>query len=287
MPADVLVPTSVQALTEVQHTEGHAMVVVGRIEALYTETCTPRAADQRFGLWCVSVPVINLENKLDSQRFLAANGSGLNEEAVQQEMRLKWRLVLLALGDQGVQVPVVCPLGTPHDWDVHTPRMLALCAKALHDVWTSPWLQGTWERYFQRTVIVACPQHFHGPQAYDVFRAQFPDSTPLGVAVTTREMLPVAEWASRPPQGKQLNQTGIINPSAVEAMRYGCIGMSWHELPQGRVSPEAMLAVSTTLLFHHVSLCPMGWSDQKKQYSPSWVEGETDEEKQKYGVMIP
>ena len=57
-------------------------------------------------------------------------------------------------------------------------------------------------------------------------------------------------------------QSGILNPSDVQAIRHGWIGMYWDA---GHVALEELLATCTTLLLHHVGLCRELYEDPKRQ----------------------
>ena len=50
--------------------------------------------------------------------------------------------------------------------------------------------------------------------------------------------------------------TGILNPSDVEAVRNGGMGMYWNG---GHIALEELLAVQTTVLLQHIDLNPGLW----------------------------
>ena len=55
--------------------------------------------------------------------------------------------------------------------------------------------------------------------------------------------------------------TGFLNPSDVQAVRQGAMGMFWFN---GHIALEELLAVQTTLLLHHVDINPSAWRKQSE-----------------------
>ena len=56
-------------------------------------------------------------------------------------------------------------------------------------------------------------------------------------------------------------RAGILNPSDVEAVRKGYIGMYWDG---GHIALEKLLAMQTTLLLHHKGVNPTLYTDSKR-----------------------
>ena len=57
-------------------------------------------------------------------------------------------------------------------------------------------------------------------------------------------------------------QAGILNPSDVQAIRHGWVGMYWDG---GHVALEELLATCTTLLLHHVGVCRELYEDVNRR----------------------
>ena len=54
---------------------------------------------------------------------------------------------------------------------------------------------------------------------------------------------------------------GFLNPSDVQAVRQGFMGMFWFN---GHIALEELLAVQTTLLLQHVDVNPSAWTTPSK-----------------------
>ena len=52
---------------------------------------------------------------------------------------------------------------------------------------------------------------------------------------------------------------GFLNPSDVQAVRQGFMGMFWFN---GHITLEELLAVQTTLLLQHIDINPFAWRKQ-------------------------
>ena len=71
-------------------------------------------------------------------------------------------------------------------------------------------------------------------------------------------MVQIAEWLA---QLRPLRRVGLLNPSDVQAVSQGKIGMFWYS---GDVALEEILALSTTVLFQHVDLNPDLWKNPQR-----------------------
>ena len=60
---------------------------------------------------------------------------------------------------------------------------------------------------------------------------------------------------------RQGQRAGILNPSDVQAVRRGYIGMVWDG---GDIALEELLAMQTTLLLHHKGVNPTSYTDSKR-----------------------
>jgi hypothetical protein len=68
----------------------------------------------------------------------------------------------------------------------------------------------------------------------------------------------VAEWIAN-----QNKRAGLLNPSDVQAVRQGAIGMYWHH---GHIALEEILALQTTLLMQHANVNANLWADVQSRH---------------------
>ena len=197
---------------------------------------------------CVSIPGLNLSygNPVDQSRFLT--GRRINDDGVTR-IRFIWHHVLWLCSWYNIEYPVLCAIGCGAFGGVNTLDVPEVYANALVDVLT---LYGS----TFKCVFVSLVKDEHYDTFRDVITRRQKEIT-MPIALTREHgMLGIALYLAQ--EGKP---AAILNPSDVEAVRQGSMGMYWYH---GPAAVEELLAVQTTLLLQHIDMNPELWSDRKR-----------------------
>lgn len=187
-------------------------------------------------------------------------GFALQTDAVKQQMRRVWFMVLHAVGQEGAEVAVLNAIGCGMFRGPFSgvPR---LWAESLRYVLEHH--RGTFRNI--RDVFVCFPSKPMDAYNYEQFKKALDGFDPEGLCVTLageHSMLSVAHLLSV--RRSRNNFVAILNPSDVYAVRKGHIGM-FFDGKDCSIGLEELLGVATTaVLTMHRSINPRLWEDNSR-----------------------
>lgn len=295
-PASLLVPNTnqgnVMSLSYRDHLKTQQLMVSGPVSILYDGQYQPLSKPREIVV--CSTPGINFAySKIDKHYFSKVNpddddvgGSKiLDKDKILARMRLIWQHVLLIMDERHhVTYPVLCAIGCGAFKGVYgaaIPRMWATALaqvvcnsykvfKHIKAVFVSLPTFGKDNNFapFQssiKEVLAACPNVPHCPIVL------MEDASMIDLAISLQT---AGESTGKDPA----EIVGVLNPSDVQAIRHGWIGMYWDG---GHIALEEVLAMQTTLLFHHVGLNRELFTDPSrliavKKVLPDMVEEDGD-----------
>eukprot|EP01060_Flectonema_neradi_P001489 TRINITY_DN10899_c2_g1_i2.p1 TRINITY_DN10899_c2_g1~~TRINITY_DN10899_c2_g1_i2.p1 ORF type:complete len:563 (+),score=97.68 TRINITY_DN10899_c2_g1_i2:85-1689(+) len=244
-------PYCAEQLTDAEHAEAQYVAVTGYILSVFDNSYrTMKNSKARY--LSVSIPGINLKySAVDKARFINKDKS-LNTSLLLEAMRSVWAHALHLMEDKKTSFPVLCAIGcgafkggfaeVPELWAQALAEQLSLR-----------------EAYSFEAVIISLPT-FGTDRNFDSFRKVFSDvEKELCHPVVLTERYSMVEIASH--IARLGHTSAILNPSDVEAVRRGKIGMFWDG---GHAALEEILALQTTLLLQHVGVNPQLWTDPSR-----------------------
>jgi hypothetical protein len=192
-------------------------------------------------VWCVSIAGINFEyNASDRERFSTA---GRTNDAARMRICRIWHHTLRSFQTAGVTCPVLCAIGCGA-FAGNVERVPETYAAALMDVLTVA-------DYGTEAVFVSVVHPAHLAAFRAAVAAREGQLKTRVILAGDHGMLGLAIALAR-----KGFPTGILNPSDVEAVRNGGMGMYWNG---GHIALEELLAVQTTVLLQHIDLNPGLW----------------------------
>ena len=222
-------------LSEAQQAEAQYTAVSGEILSVYDNSYRTMKNSKNKYL-AVSIPGINLKySAVDRSRFINDDNT-LNTEPLLQTMRLVWAHTLHVMQSRDVSFPVLCAIGCGafKGGFAEVPK---LWAQALAEQLSLK------DAYSFEAVIISLPT-FGSDRNFESFHKVFTEAeSSLSHAVVLTERYSMVEIASH--IARVGHAAAILNPSDVEAVRRGKIGMFWDG---GHAALEEILALQTTLL---------------------------------------
>jgi hypothetical protein len=274
-PTNLLLPNESQSmhasLSYKDHLKTQQLMISGPVRVLYDGRYKPLPKPPVVVV--CSIPGINFAySDIDRHYFtkpsddddVMTSSNMIDKEKVLRRMRLVWQHLLLVMDDKyRVQFPVLCGIGCGAFKGVYGAQIPRLWGRALAEVLCN----STKVLKHVRAIFVSLPtfgkdnnfapfQH----SMHEVLKdnADVPycpivlveDASMVDIAVALTTALPpgigdAMGCSSTPPV------VGMLNPSDVQAIRHGWVGMYWDG---GHIALEEVLAMQTTLLLHHVGL---------------------------------
>jgi len=281
-PKNLLLPNTnqgnVDSISYRDHLKTQQLMVSGPVSILYDGRYQPLSNGGPRDIIVCSTPGINFAySKVDKHYFSKVNPDAdepggpkiLDKDKILSRMRLIWQHVLLIMDERHrVEYPVLCAIGCGAFKGVYgaaIPRMWAtalaqvICNsykvfKHIKAVFVSLPTFGRDNNFapFQcsiKEVLAACPGVPHCPIVL-VEDASMIDLA-LSLLSAETQQKPLTNGVDTVGRNAQTAVVGVLNPSDVQALRHGWIGMYWDG---GHIALEEVLAMQTTLLFHHVGL---------------------------------
>ncbi|CUG93464.1 Hypothetical protein, putative [Bodo saltans] len=281
-PASLLLPNESQSkhasMAYKDHLKTQQLMISGLVRILYDGRYKPLPKPPVV-VSC-SAPGINFAySDIDRHYFtkMSDDGDGatvLDKEKILKRMRLIWQHLLLVMDDKfRVQYPVLCAIGCgafkgiygaqiPRLWGRALAEVVCNSAKVLKNIAAifvslptfgkdnnfAPFQHSIQEVLKDNSDVAYCPI------------VLIEDASMVDIAVSlTSGKLPnsssVDAASAAPPV------VGMLNPSDVQALRHGWVGMYWDG---GHIALEEVLAMQTTLLLHHVGLNKSLYTDAKR-----------------------
>lgn len=278
-PDRLLLPNESQAthasLTKADHLKTQQVMISGPVRILYDGRYQPLVKPPVV-LTC-SAPGINFAySDIDRSYFTMINDEGatvLNKDKILTRMRLIWQHLLLVMDDKfKVQYPVLCGIGCgafkgifgaqiPRLWGRALAEVVCNSAKVLKNISTifvslptfgkdnnfAPFQHSIHEVLQGNPAIGYCP----------IVLIEDASMVDIAISLTSGRLPSPAGGAPNP----NPPVVGILNPSDVQALRHGWIGMYWDG---GHIALEEVLAMQTTLLLQHVGLNRDLYTDPKR-----------------------
>eukprot|EP01060_Flectonema_neradi_P039637 TRINITY_DN87_c7_g1_i2.p1 TRINITY_DN87_c7_g1~~TRINITY_DN87_c7_g1_i2.p1 ORF type:complete len:521 (+),score=78.51 TRINITY_DN87_c7_g1_i2:102-1565(+) len=201
---------------------------------------------------CCSTPGINFAySSADVQEFTRLKASGrsvLRVPTVKARMSQIWYHTLTVMAEASVAYPVLCAIGCGEfkgSYD-SVPRL-----------WATTLAEILSKHDFEFAAIIVSLPTFGNNDNYSEFAAALSQEPNLKVPVLLVENFGMLTIADR--LASQGHYSGVLNPSDVEAVRKGHIGMFWDD---GHIALEEIIAMQTTLLLHHKSINRSVWSQR-------------------------
>jgi hypothetical protein len=263
-----------ESMTPEQHLRTQMCVISGPVMILYDGSYSPLSVPPT--VYVCSVPGINFAySSVDVKNFTQLDSRHPmtprlipDKPKVLARMRLIWHHILQVMDvKHHVDYAVLCGIGCGAFKGKFGATIPMLWGKALAHVLCS---SSTVLSHI-RAVFIALPTFgyddnvsgfVHGMNSVLHRRAQG-HRFPFVVAVEDVSMVDTAIFLSKQScsGGDTAARIGLLNPSDVQAMRHGWIGMYWDG---GHIALEEVLAMQTTLLTHHVGLNPSLYSDESR-----------------------
>ena len=263
LPDPVLVGGA-KKLNRTEYRDARRMMVSGPVLVLYGNDYEPVAAPAPTVVMC-STPGINFAYSAEDTDDFTAKEDDVGPRVLDKQRALAhmvkvWAHVLVIMDEvHRVQFPVLCAIGCGAFRGKFGSLVPRLWAQALHTVLSM--------RTFKHisAVFVSAPTFgdannyapfAHTLRAAHTGSAEGSTAAPVKVPVVVTEDMSMVTLAA---DIARLGYTaGILNPSDVEAMRKGYLGMYWDG---GHIAVEEILAMQTSLLLQHVGVNPDLFSD--------------------------
>jgi hypothetical protein len=263
LPDPLLVPAGT-SLTQNRYRDARRVMISGPVSLLYDNDYDAIAKPPTIVV--CSTPGINFAySKEDVADFTEADEDGgprmIDHEKAIAHMTKVWAHVLVVMDEfYRVQFPVLCAIGCGAFRGKFGNMVPRLWATALHRVLST-------RRFHHIHAVFLSAPTFGDTSNYAPFVHTLRNlsegsdkSIPLKVPVVVTEDMSMVTIAS------QLADwgfaAGILNPSDVEAMRRGWIGMYWDG---GHIAVEEILAMQTSMLVHHVGVNPDLYGDPARR----------------------
>eukprot|EP01064_Diplonema_japonicum_P015597 TRINITY_DN2332_c0_g1_i1.p1 TRINITY_DN2332_c0_g1~~TRINITY_DN2332_c0_g1_i1.p1 ORF type:complete len:510 (+),score=80.23 TRINITY_DN2332_c0_g1_i1:23-1531(+) len=249
-------------LTKNEEHEAHSTAVSGMVLPIFDNSYRSRENNGK-PFYCVSIPGLNFKYSASDVEHFTTKGKTIDKPAALRKMREIWAHTLHLMSQKNVKWPVLCAIGCgafkgPFD------EVPSLWAAALAD-------QLCGVAYPFDGVILSLPS-FGKEDNFSEFQKVLQSvegSLQTGVILTAKKaMITVASALA-----ENDLPSGMLNPSDVQAVRNGKIGMFWDG---GHTALEEILAMQTTLLLQHIGISPEIWSDPSSHRTviPKVVKGE-------------
>lgn len=279
-PESVLLPNEKQSkhesLSYKDHLKTQQLMISGWVRILYDGQYKPFSKPP--AVVSCSVPGINFAySSIDRHYYFRQcddeeeSKTVMDEDKALTRMRLIWQHLLLVMDEKyRVEYPVLCAIGCGAFKGVYGAKIPRMWAKALAQVVCN---SAKVLRHI-KAIFISLPtfgsdnnfapfQHAIGEvlhhQGADVQHAPIvllEDASMIDIAAT------IASMPSAGDEGVGSSPVvGILNPSDVQAIRHGWVGMYWDG---GHIALEEVLAMQTTLLLHHVGLNRSLFTDPKR-----------------------
>ena len=236
-----------------EYRRSQLVAVSGPVYCMYDVGCNSIVKATRT-FHVVSIPGINFEYAPQDMRYYAQDRMYRSDRA-DPRMRDIWRIILWSFREAGVNVPILCAIGCGAFAGNSVLQVPRHCAEALDHVLR----ETTWG--FD-VVLVSVPGSNHDPFRDALQRQPGAGAGGFRCPVIVTKSHGVLELAHEITAAHPLLVCGVLNPSDVQAVRQGFIGMFWN---RGHVALEEILALRTTLLLQHVSLNPQLWTDPTRR----------------------
>eukprot|EP01064_Diplonema_japonicum_P004437 TRINITY_DN1288_c3_g1_i1.p1 TRINITY_DN1288_c3_g1~~TRINITY_DN1288_c3_g1_i1.p1 ORF type:complete len:485 (+),score=71.15 TRINITY_DN1288_c3_g1_i1:59-1513(+) len=248
-PETTILPPK-HVLTPLEHVESKQVMVSGPVYITFDNQY--RSKSQTNTVLACSIPGINFEySQEDLGYFCTTEGTKrkhLNEKIVTKTMKEVWSHALTVMAGEGVKYPVLCAIGCG-EFKGKFPNVPKLWASTLFDVLAAN------PGFGFDCVLVSLPTF--GEDNFSIFSSSFnsKDEAHLPCPVVMVEDYSMVTLADE--LASSGHASSLLNPSDVEAVRKGYIGMYWDG---GHIALEELLALQTTLLLHHRGLNKALWS---------------------------
>jgi hypothetical protein len=258
---DALVLPAGKNFTAAVHNEALSMMISGPAMLLYDGDYRPVAAPP-VATVC-SIPGINFAySPIDAARYTTRDGDEprvIDQPATLKKMGELWHHILRVMDEKfKVQFPVLCAIGCGAFRGKFGSQVPRLWARALYGVLST----GTWKHI--EAVLLSLPT-FGDTNNFMPFvttlRNLSKEAGPLLVPVVAIEDASMVALAAMLSDAGY--RTGLLNPSDVEALRRGYVGMYWDG---GHIALEEVLALQTTLLLHHANVTPALFHDKARRW---------------------
>ena len=235
-------------LTDDEQVDSQLLMVSGPVYVTYDSCYNLQAKGST--IHCCSIPGINFSySTADMSAFTEPKNSTsrkrvLKIQEVKSRMSQIWYHTLAVMSKAKIQYPVLCAIGCGEFKGKF---------KAVPQLWAETLAEVLSKTDFEFDVVIVSLPTF-GDDNYSEFETVFATEKNLKTPVLLVEnygMLTIADRLS-----SQGHSSGILNPSDVEAVRKGHIGMFWDG---GHIALEEIIALQTTLLLHHRSLNVSLW----------------------------
>jgi hypothetical protein len=262
-----------------EHLKTQQLMISGLVRILYDGRYKPLPKPPVV-LSC-SAPGINFAySDIDRHYFTKPSDDGdgatvLDKEKILKRMRLIWQHLLLVMDDKfRVQFPVLCAIGCgafkgvygaqiPRLWGRALAEVVCNSAKVLKNIAAifvslptfgkdnnfAPFQHSVYEVMKDNADVAYCP----------IVLIEDASMVDIAVSLTSGRLPPVTGSSSDATAAPPV--VGMLNPSDVQALRHGWVGMYWDG---GHIALEEVLAMQTTLLLHHVGLNKALYTDPKK-----------------------